>query len=142
MAAEALIDAGAILALLDKSDEWHVACQATFRRLRFPLLTSEAVLTELFHLVGDFPSRIEAAWKLLQPGIVSLASIEHSELSDIKSLMLRYSDRPMDFADATLVHLAARESIHVIFTLDQGDFSVYRIGGKQRFQVLPIERPR
>jgi uncharacterized protein len=141
MTAEALIDTGAILALLDKSDEWHSVCHATFRQLPFPLLTSEAVLTELFHVVGDFPQRIEAAWKLFQVGIITLASIEHSELSDIKALMLRYSDRPMDFAAATLVHLAQREAIHVVFTVDQGDFAVYRIGGKRRFQVLPIERP-
>jgi predicted nucleic acid-binding protein len=80
-------------------------------------------------------------WQLFEPGIIVLASIEHSELSDIKALMFRYSDRPMDFADAALVHLATRESIHVIFTVDQADFSVYRIGGKRRFQVLPIERP-
>src|SRR6266851_2146287 len=53
MHAEALIDTGAILALLDKSDRWHQPCVTAFAQLRLPLLTSEAVLTELFHLVGD-----------------------------------------------------------------------------------------
>jgi predicted nucleic acid-binding protein len=55
--------------------------------------------------------------------------------------MSRYADRPMDFADATLVHLAARESIETILTVDQTDFSVYRSTGKRRFRVLPLERP-
>ena len=55
--------------------------------------------------------------------------------------MSRYADRPMDFADATLVHLAARESIETILTVDQTDFSVYRITGKRRFRVLPLQRP-
>jgi predicted nucleic acid-binding protein len=47
----------------------------------------------------------------------------------------------MDFADATLVHPAARESIETILTADQTDFSVYRITGKRRFRVLPLKRP-
>jgi hypothetical protein len=37
--------------------------------------------------------------------------------------MSRYSDLPMDFADATLVHLAGRESIQHILTIEQTDFS-------------------
>ena len=53
MHASALIDTGAILALLDRTDNWHRICVATFPSLRLPLITSEAVLTELFHLVGD-----------------------------------------------------------------------------------------
>ena len=65
MAASTLIDTGAILALLDRSDRWHEACVGTFRQLRLPLLTSEAVLTELFHLVGDARAEMEAALSLL-----------------------------------------------------------------------------
>jgi predicted nucleic acid-binding protein len=47
----------------------------------------------------------------------------------------------MDFADVTLVHLAERESIQVIFTVDQNDFATYRIAGRHRFQMIPVERP-
>ena len=141
MPAEVLVDTGAILALLDKSDEWHSVCQSAFLQLRYPLLTSEAVLTELFHMLGDSQRRIEAAWQLFRSGIIMVGTIEHSELHHIQSLMSRDSDRPMDFADATLVYLAARESIQVIFTVDQTDFSIYRIAGKRRFHILPVERP-
>ena len=56
--------------------------------------------------------------------------------------MSRYWDRPMDFADATLVYLAKRESISVILTIDHADFSTYRIEGKRQFKVLPLDRPR
>ena len=47
----------------------------------------------------------------------------------------------MDFADATLVHLANRESLNVILTVDQDDFTTYRLEGKRRFRVLPMDRP-
>ncbi len=47
----------------------------------------------------------------------------------------------MDFADATLVHLAKRESISTVFTVDFADFETYRIDGRRRFHVLPADRP-
>ena len=61
MPGNALIDTGAILAILDRTDRWHELCVGTFRQLRLPLATSEAVLTELFHLAGDSRAEMEAA---------------------------------------------------------------------------------
>ena len=141
MAANALIDTGAILALLDRTDRWHRVCVDAFEQLRLPLLTSEAVLTELFHLVGDSRHEVEAAWRLVRSGAIVLAVIEDSELSQIQSLMSRYADSSMDFADATLVHLAKREALSTIFTVDHADFDTYRIEGRRRFRVLPASRP-
>lgn len=137
-----LVDTGALLALLDKSDRWHRPCVNTFQQVRLPLLTSEAVLTELFHLAGDRPHEMEAVWRLLRSGAVQLAAIENSELPAIHSLMSRYADRPMDFADATLVHLAKREGAVTIFTVDHADFSTYRIEGTRRFRVVPALAPK
>jgi predicted nucleic acid-binding protein len=51
--------------------------------------------------------------------------------------MSRYADRPMGFADATLVHLAQREAVSVVLTVDHDDFETYRIGNKKRFTILP-----
>jgi predicted nucleic acid-binding protein len=98
-------------------------------------------LTELFHLVGGNRREMESAWKLLRSGALELAAITHSELPQIHALMSRYWDRPMDFADATLVHLAGRESLSTIFTVDYADFETYRIQGRRRFRVLPATRP-
>ncbi|MFZ0644560.1 MAG: PIN domain-containing protein [Candidatus Acidiferrales bacterium] len=141
MSASALIDTGAILALLDRSDRWHAGCVRAFRQLRLPLLTSQAVLTELFHLVGDSRTEMEAAWKFVRSGAVVLGAIEDNELPYLRTLMQRYWDRPMDFADATLVYLAKRESLSAILTVDHADFTTYRIDGKRQFRLLPVERP-
>jgi predicted nucleic acid-binding protein len=141
MTVNALIDTGAILALLDRTDRWHRICVEAFEQMRLPLLTSEAVLTELFHLVGDSPHEMEAAWRLVRSGAIVLGAIEDSELAQMRTLMNRYADRPMDFADATLVYLAKRESVSTIFTVDHADFDTYRIGGRRRFRVLPASRP-
>ena len=141
MRGNALIDTGAILAMLNRTDRWHKVCVEAFQQLRLPLVTSEAVLTELFHLVGDSRAEMEAAWSLLRTGAIVLAPIDDAELTPIHALMSRYWDRPMDFADATLVYLAKRESLSTILTVDHADFDTYRIEGRRRFRVLPARRP-
>lgn len=132
-----LVDTGALLALLDRHDRWHRPCVEAFRSLRLPLLTSEAVLTELFHLIGDDVRDVAAAWALLRSGAITLGSIADEELQPLAALMHRYQDRPMDFADATLVHLAQQERLTTIFTVDFADFETYRIEGRKRFRILP-----
>lgn len=137
MAGRALIDTGAIVALLDRNDRWHAACEAAFGQVSVPFITSEAVLTEVFHLVRRTRADASLVWGFIRSGAVALASIEDSELSEIHVLMDRYSDRPMDFADATLVYLAKRESISTVFTIDFADFATYRLEGRRRFRILP-----
>jgi predicted nucleic acid-binding protein len=137
MAASALLDTGAILAILRPNDQWHRACTEAFAQVRLPLLTSEAVLTELFHLMGKHTHDVQAAWTFVRSGALALGSITDLDLPALSSLMHQYHDRPMDFADATLVHLAARESLTTILTVDFSDFQTYRIGGRRRFRILP-----
>jgi len=62
MVGNALVDTGAIVALLDRADRWHMICLEAFPRFRLPLVTSEAVLAEVSHLLdyADFETyRIE-----------------------------------------------------------------------------------
>ncbi len=136
-AAQGLIDTGALLALLDLDDRWHTRCADAFTTIRLPLATTGAVLAELFHLLGDHPRDVAAAWSLLRSGAIVVLPIEGQDLSALAELMHRYSDRPMDFADATLVRLAQRESLRTIFTIDHADFETYRIQGRQRFKIVP-----
>ncbi len=51
--------------------------------------------------------------------------------------MEKYSDTPMDYADATLVLLAERLEVYEVATLDRRGFSAYRTsGGKPILQVF------
>lgn len=136
-AARALADTGALLAYLDRSDRWHARCRAAFTSLRLPLATSLAVLAELFHLVGDDPREVAAAWGFVRSGALTILPISDAELADLEALMQQYRDRPMDLADATLVHLARRESISSVFTIDHDDFETYRIGARKKFAIVP-----
>jgi predicted nucleic acid-binding protein len=129
-----LIDANAIVAIVDARDGSHQRCRDALNAMRIPLATSAAVLAEAFHLLEAH--EMEAAWGFLTSGIVTLLPIGDGDAADLKRLMLKYADRPMDFADATLVRLAEREGLTTILTIDQ-DFEVYRIGGRNAFRVLP-----
>ena len=137
MRAAGLIDTGALLALLDAGDQWHERCAVAFANLRLPLATSAAVLAELFHLLGPNTRDVEQAWRLLRSGAVVLLSVTDADAPELERLMKRYADRPMDFADATLVRLAERESLSTILTVDRDDFETYRIKGRTRFRIVP-----
>jgi predicted nucleic acid-binding protein len=132
-----LIDTGAILAIVEADDQWHSACLKALQSARIPLLTTEAVLTEMFHLTGKNAHNIEKAWKFVRSGALTVHPMSDSDLPELHALMAQYEDRPMDFADATLVHLANRESLSLILTVDRDDFETYRIGGRKRFSILP-----
>jgi predicted nucleic acid-binding protein len=135
--ARALADTGALLAYLDRGDRWHAPCRSALPALRLPLVTSVAVLTELFHLVGDDRRERHVAWEFVRSGVLTVATLSGRDLPELEILMRRYRDRPMDFADATLVHLAERESLSTVFTVDHNDFETYRIGVRKRFRVVP-----
>lgn len=138
MAASSLIDTGVILALIDRSDSWHPASVEAYNKSSLPLLTTEAVLAEVFHLTYRNLRDLRVVWQLIRSGAIRMSSIANDELPQIQELMDEYADRPMDFADATLVHLAARESVSVILTVDHDDFETYRIAGRKRFTILPV----
>ena len=137
MYGRALADTGALLACLDRSDPWHERCRDTVGQFRLPLSTSSAVLTELFHLVGDNHREVELVWAFIRSGAVTVLPISDRDMPDIEALMRKYHDRPMDFADATLVHLAQRESLSTVLTIDHDDFETYRVGGRKRLRILP-----
>jgi len=56
--------------------------------------------------------------------------------SVLAAIIQRYASLPCDYADATLIALAERTGVSAIATIDQRDFSVYRIKGRKRFRVL------
>ena len=134
MRSRGLIDTNAIVAIVDANDHWHQACVDAHRGASLPLATSAAVVAEVFHLLKAH--EVEPAWRFLRGGGVAVLPIGDHDLPELERLMLKYADRPMDFADATLVRLAEREGLTTILTVDR-DFEVYRIGGRKAFRLLP-----
>ena len=134
----ALVDTGAVVALINRADRHHVRAAAWFRVFRGEMLTTEAVITETAYVLAASPEHQLAALAWVQrareAGMLQVVAVEdHSALARIMS---KYADLPCDYADATLIWLAERTGVVQIATIDQGDFSVYRVRGRRAFRIL------
>ncbi len=138
MAAELLLDTGALVGLLDRSQSVHRVCAAFYATWKGPVITSEAVLTESIHLLSGVQGGGPACIDFILRGDVVLVPSSTVSLQRCRKLLEKYSDLPMDFADSTLVVLAEDLNTDLVFTLDR-DFQIYRIRGRKRFRILPKE---
>lgn len=132
-----LLDTGPIVAYLDPRDPAHSTVAPFFDRYTGELFTTSAVITEAMHfaslnpagprLLADFVSAIGlSVFDLTQPAVLPTAA----------GLMEKYSNLPMDFADATLILLAEQAEILEILTLDRRGFTVYRTRDGKPFQLV------
>lgn len=133
-----LVDAGPLVALIDRDDDDHARCAAALRSLSGPLLTTWPAFTEAMHLLRKRTGWTgqNALWSLVSRGDLLLEDVSESVRERAHDLMTRYRDLPMDLADATLVAVAEARRMSRIFTLD-ADFEVYRLHGRRPFKLIP-----
>lgn len=131
-----LIDTGPIVALLDVGDADHEPCVAAARQIRGRLVTTWPVITEAMYLLAASPDGQDALLGQVETGAVAILELTEADVAGMRTLMAKYRDQPMDFADASLVHTAEREDITEVFTLDR-DFEVYRLPRGRRFLTRP-----
>ena len=130
-----LVDAGTLIALLDKDDAHHGRCVEVLKTIREPLATVWPAVTEAMHLLADVPRATDALCDMVSDGAVQLLHLDAADVPRLKVLMRKYADRPMDFADAALVCVAEREQLTTILTFDS-DFRIYRLPRRAKFTVL------
>jgi predicted nucleic acid-binding protein len=138
VAANVIVDTGPIVAWLDADDQHHAWVRAQFARLRPPLLTCEAVLTEACFLMARGGGDSSAVIQLVERGVLSVAQLFDSESASIGRMMRRYENVPMSLADACLVRLVELTSQSTLFTLDS-DFAIYRQKGRR---LIPLLAPQ
>lgn len=118
-----LVDTGPLVALANKAERRHRAAVAFFDRFDGALITTVAIIGEVCALLPRHRT------PLFLRGVASsnfaLAHVPEQELPTLAGLMDKYADRPMDFADASLLWLADALGIADIATLDSG-FHSYR----------------
>ncbi len=133
-----LTDAGPLIAIIDADEADHHACVAALDELTMPLVTTWPAFTEAMYLIGSAGGirGQQALWRLLHDGRLTIGDLSDSAVRRSAQLMDKYADNPMDLADATLVAYAEEHGHRRIFTIDS-DFDVYRIHGRQRFEVVP-----
>jgi uncharacterized protein len=130
-----LLDTGAIVALLDRSERNHQACVDAMTGLQAPLVTCEPVIAEACYLLRGLPGAVDAILDNVQQRIFELPLNLQSQANEVRALMKKYARVPMDLADACLVHLAGELGTGDILTLDS-DFHVYRWNRTRAFHLL------
>jgi predicted nucleic acid-binding protein len=133
-----LTDAGVLVALLDADDKQHAACSAALQDLPAePLLTTWPCFTEAMYLLGAVGGyRYQSTlWNLRSAQRLVLHDLTPAEADRMAVLMEKYSDTPMDLADASLVAAAESRKLRRVFTIDS-DFHLYRLSDGSALDVI------
>ena len=139
MSVQALIDTGPLVAYFMAAEAHHEWAIETFKQLRRPALTCEAVIAEVCFLIGRRrvpPSRFIA---FLERGDLEIGISLGEQAGAVRALMERYANVPMSLADACLVRLAEMTGLPVC-TLDS-DFTIYRTHGRSALNVIAPPMP-
>jgi predicted nucleic acid-binding protein len=132
-----LVDAGPLVAILSERDERHRLCVRTLESLSGSPFSCWPVITEVAWLLRAYPGVVSLLLRRVSEGIPAMLPLSSLEARPIAGLLKKYESIRAQLADASLVHLADRESIDTIFTLDRRDFSVYRSARNRRFRLIP-----
>lgn len=134
-----LCDTGVLLCLVDRFQPQHQDYKQVVMRLRKPLITTWACLTEVMYLAlgrGGWKMQKQVAQYLLDD-LLLVHEIQSDDYERLFALMAQYQDRPMDLADATLVLTAEKTGVNQILTLDS-DFLFYRIVDRENFNIIQV----
>ena len=142
MARELLLDTGALVSLLDRSQELHAACVLCFDEWKGPVISTEAVLTEATHLLGGVAGGRRTCIDFFLGGGAVLVPSSAASLRRARELMVRHAALPMDYADATLVALGEELDTNLVLTTDRRAFGIYRLNGRRSFRILPTTSTR
>ena len=132
-----LLDTGPLFAYLAGTDVHHDWAVRQFGTFHGPLLSCEPVFAETAYLISQRGGSLNSLWEFLRRGTVQLPFHLESEFEAVAVLMQRYSNVPMDLADACLVRLSEQHRDCYVLTTDS-DFRVYRRFGRQ---VIPLVSP-
>jgi uncharacterized protein len=132
-----LIDTGPLVAIISERDTEHRRCLEQSRTISPPMVTCWPVVTEAAWLLRNRPASVRDLFCAFEDGVLRLARLDETDMPAIDGILKTYASLRPQLADASLVHLAEREQLLKIFTLDRRDFTVYRLSRNRRLQLIP-----
>ncbi len=132
-----LLDTGPLVAYLDARDSAHAEVVACLDRFTGDLFTTSAVITEAMHFVTSSREGPRLLAEFVAASRLTVFDFtQPATLSEAAGLMEKYSDLPMDFADATLVLLAEQLEVIEVLSLDRRGFAVFRTRDRKPFRLV------
>jgi uncharacterized protein len=136
-----LLDTGPLVALLNRADVHHTWATEQWGRIRPPLMTCEAVISEACFLLRGLDRGSGAVLEAIKRGAVQISFRVADHIVRVEQLTHKYSQVPMSLADACLVCMAELQPESTVFTIDS-DFRIYRKHGRTTIPTLMPEQPR
>jgi len=125
-----LIDAGPLIALFDRSDQYHRKAIGFMRSFEGILWTTWPVVTEVMHML-DFNPKVQLDFMTwVDRGAIQFFPIGQDHLGRLIRFIQLYDDVPMDLADASLIVASEELGYKEIASIDS-DFYIYRDIRKQ-----------
>lgn len=137
MKSRVLVDTGPLVAILRRNDQHHSACVTAIKQIVAPLLTCWPVITEAMWLLKELPEAQDRLMDGFSTGLLQILPLDESSAPSLIRLRRQYASLKPQLADLCIVHLAHREKIKTIFTLDRRDFTVYQYQNRAAFRLLP-----
>lgn len=138
MAGVSLIcDTGPLVAFFNRADQYHSWAREQFDRITQPLLTCEAVVSEVVFLLQDDGLAADPIFEALERRQVVVQFPAREHWPDLKRLMSKYANLPMSLADACLVRMTELAPQSQVLTADR-HFRIYRRHGRQ---IIPLWAP-
>jgi len=133
--AQVIADAGVIVGLIYKRDQWHEWALSLAKELTPPFFTCEAVITEACFLLQDVSGGEQNVLGMLADGYLQIKFSLSEHAASVKALMKKYDSVPMSLADASIVRMTELIANSTIFTAD-GDFLIYRKNGRTKIPLI------
>ena len=116
-----LIDAGPLIALFDKSDQFHQKALSFIKEFKGFLWTTWPVITEVSHML-DFHVSVQINFlEWVRRGGLQLVELKEADIKRLIEFCQKFQDVPMDLADASLMVVAEEKNLKEIASID-GDF--------------------
>lgn len=136
MSRRVLVDTGPLVAMRNTSDQHRDHVHHLARLVPEKLFTCWPVLTEAAYLLRSHPKEIQILLDNAGSGVLSLLALTDQDAAPIARILKKYADQSLSLADASLMHLAEREGIEEVFTIDEKDFSVFRTRAGRSLSII------
>ena len=134
-----VVDAGPLVALVDRDDPAHSRCKQLFEEAVGPLVVPLLTVAEAAHFIGR-RLHPDAELQFLADFVIGSFSAEAVHAADwlrIAELVEQYRDLRLGTVDASVIAAAERLGVSTIVTLDRRHFSVVRPRHIESFELLP-----
>ena len=93
------------------------------------------MILESCYLLRNVRGAPEAIIDNVTHGVFQIPFSLARSLKEVRRILAKYRDHPMDFADACLLQMAEELQTGEILTLDR-DFKIYRWGRNKPFRII------